>query len=74
MSKREKTVIWSGGVLFLISYWLLSSIMEAASGVGDAPANMNIGFNTLIVSLSITAFYATVYYLVFLIIYLVHRK
>ncbi len=73
MTKRERGFFWSGGILFVITYRLINNILEAAKGVGDAPADMDTFFKSILCSLIIVACYSIVYYLVYFLVHLVNK-
>ena len=74
MTKRENRFAWSGSILFVFAYWFLSTIMEAAKDVGDAPADMETCLKSIAYSLTLVAGYAVIYYLTSLVIHFIRKK
>ena len=42
MKNREKGLLWSGGVLFLIFYNFFNTFIDSAEMVGDSPIQENL--------------------------------
>lgn len=68
MKKREINFIVSAIAGFFVTWSVLRGLMEAAQGVGDAPANFNPTMKALPYGLIAVCIYGFIYYIIALFI------
>ena len=73
MKMRDRILIGSAIVIFLISRKVLSNLFDAAEAVGDATADKNSEFHILKIALFITLGYCIIYYSLYGIISIANR-
>jgi len=67
MKNREKGVLWSGGVLWLIFYNFFNTFIDSAEMLGDSPIQEDLELKCIYLSSIFVSGYFIIYYFIYII-------
>ena len=74
MKNKEKAVLWSGGILFVIFYKIFNVLIDSAEMVGDSIIQDNVEFKCIYLSSFFVSGYVIIYYFIYFVYNTFNKK